>query len=490
MFISKLLRVTAFSVPALAGLLVLSLAAVNDAPPAKAGTPNVVGQEAAELPRIVFDNFEPGIRAQVRKVYEAARQRPRDAQAVGRLGMVLQAYEDYEAAAQCYARAHQTAPQEFQWLYLLAIAQAETGRHAEARETLRAALRVNADYVPAQLKLADTFLTIGDWRASQQLYEAVARTQAQLAQAHYGLGRVKAAQRDFTAAVAHYRQAIERSPLYGAAHYGLALAYRALGQTEAAAQSLALYQKYRLIRPTTPDPVLQAVAALNQGAAEQLRQGVELEAAGRLAEAIAAHERALAINPQFEQVRLNLITLYARNKQPEQAAAQYRELQAINPNLAESHYNFGVLLMEQQQFAPAAQAFARALAINPQFAEAHLNYGSLLEQQQRYDEALQHYQLAVAYRPNSRPAHFQLARLLIYKNDLPAAIKHLHQTLAPEDEETPRYLYALASAYVRAGDKANALKYARTSRDRATALQQTALLALIERDLQKLEQQR
>ena len=80
--------------------------------------------------------------------------------------------------------------------------------------------------------------------------------------------------------------------------------------------------------------------------------------------------------------------------------------------------------------------------------------------------------------------------MLIYKSRLPEAIEHLQQTLLPEDAETPRFTYALAAAYARAGDKASAVKFARIARDKAAALKQTELLSQIEKDLRVLEQER
>lgn len=484
----KLLRVTLFAIPVSWLWLVLVLFAAYHVL-ASAGTRHTSGQKSPELPQIIFENFGPGIREQVKQAYEEARKKPRAAQAVGHLGMVLQTYEDHERAAPCYELARQLAPQEFRWVYLLGLAQAALGR-PDAAMTLRAALQRRSDYVPAQLKLADVLLAAGAWEASERLYETALRQQPDLALAHYGLGRVKAARRDFAAALSHYRRACELSPRFGAAHYALALAYRALKQPEQAAAHLALHAEFKLVRPFVDDPVWQAVATLNAGAAARLQRGVELEAAGRLPEAIAEHEAALAIDPQFEQVRLNLITLYARTEQPAKAEEHYRALQRLNPNLAESHYNFGVALVQQQRSAEAAQAFRRAFEINPQFAEAHFNYAALLEGQKQFTEAIAHYRLAVAHKPNHRQARFQLARLLIHEGQLAEAITNLRQTLAPEDSETPRYTYALAAAYARAGDRAQALQYARAARDRAAALRQTALLVLIERDLKTLEQQR
>ncbi|MDX2029857.1 MAG: tetratricopeptide repeat protein [Blastocatellia bacterium] len=470
---------------AVACLLPLLLALVL-CPPGR-GQTRTPGRQAPALPVIVFENFGPGIREQVKRAYDEARRSPRDAAMLGRLGMTLHAYDEFENAAACYALARRSAPGEFQWAYLLGVAQAATGRTAEATTMLREALRLRPEDMPARLRLADLLFHAGELVESRQLYEAVIAKRPDLAAAHYGLGRVKAALRDPAAAAEHLRRACELSPEYGAAHYALAMAYRDLGQREQSTAELALYQQFRLVRPATPDPLLQSVAGLNVGAAERLRVGVALEAAGRLSEAIAEHEKALAINPLLEQAHLNLITLHARAGRFEKAEQQYRTLQTLNPNLAESHYNYGVMLLERKRFDEAGRAFRRCLEINPGYSEAALNLGRLLEMGARYDEALGQYEAAVESNPGRREAHFQLARMLLYKNRGPEAIEHLKRTLTPEDAETPRYLYALGAAYARSGDRPNAVRTLHAARDLAAAWKQTDLLARIEQDLKTLE---
>lgn len=66
-------------------------------------------------------------------------------------------------------------------------------------------------------------------------------------------------------------------------------------------------------------------------------------------------------------------------------------------------------------------------------------------------------------------------------------IRELQKTLQPEDENTPRYVYALGAAFARAGDRQNALRYIRQARDGAATRGQSAPLASIERDLSTLE---
>lgn len=441
------------------------------------------------LPAIDAGKFGPGIREQLKKAIEDARRNTDDPAIVGRLAMTLHAYQEYHLAATVYERAGQLEKDEFKWMYLQGICQAALGRNADAVKSFETALARRPDYLLGRLRLAETLLAANRLEESRGHYQAVIAGQPESPEAHYGLGRVKANQGDSDGAIASLVKACELAPNWGSAHYALALAYRNSGRGEEGkiSEHLELYQRNRLVRSLPVDSVLDAVAELNNGSFERLKRGVQLEAEGKLDESIAEHEGALEINPQLIQAHLNLIQLYARTSQTAKAEQRYRSTIAFNPNLAEAHYNIGVMYLNQKRYAEAARAFRLAVDSNPQYAEAHLNYGLLLEQEQKYDEALEHYRLAVEHRPNLREAHFQMARMLIYKNLMPEAIEHLKLTLTPEDDQTPRYTYALGAAYARAGDRASAIRFTRLARDKAAALNQTELLERIERDLKNLE---
>ena len=102
-------------------------------------------------PRVMFDKFGPGIREQVAKADEEARLKPNDANAVGRLAMILHSYEEFELASKFYMRARDLQPNEFQWIYLLADCEIALGRHErsnnDAARGLAKATRVFAGKV-------------------------------------------------------------------------------------------------------------------------------------------------------------------------------------------------------------------------------------------------------------------------------------------------------------------------------------------------------
>ncbi|MGE0882674.1 MAG: tetratricopeptide repeat protein [Blastocatellales bacterium] len=448
------------------------------------------GQSLPDLPEIVFDNFETDIREQVRKALADAKAKPRDALANGWLGMTLHTYEQYEFAAICYQRAHLLEPMEFRWAYYLGMTQAELGKQSEAAASFKAALRVDKDHLPAQLRLADALLADGQMTESRQLYELVIKRNAGIAQAYYGLGRIAAANGNQITAIGHYRKALELFPEYGAAHYSLGLALRNQGKTTEAQEHLALSQQLKLSRPTLEDPLIMAIAEMNAGASKYLKRGSLLESSGQIAESIVEHERALEINPWLVQAHINLISLYGRIGQVEKAERAYRAAIGINPDLADSYYNYGVLVFGQDRFKEAAQAFQKCLQLNPYYAEAHHNYAVIIEREGKLDEAAMHYRKAIENKPGYRSAHFHLGRILVNQNKMSEAIEQFQQTLTPEDEETPRYTYALGATYIRSGDRQKGIQYLREALKKASAMNQTQLANSIERDLKTLEQNR
>lgn len=439
------------------------------------------------LPRPNTSNLLPTVRQQLEDAYKSAELNSTSAEASGKLGMVFDAYEQYESAAVCYRRAHLLEPGSFRWLFYLGWVQAAQGMHEDAVRTLREAIRMNPDYVPARLALADSLFSIGNWEESQDIYLAISEAHPDNAEAHYGLGRARAARGDLAGARSSYVKSCELFPAYGAAHYELAMVHRKLGDAVQAQREFSVYEQNKGTAPPRQDSLRSDVTRLNLGSVARIRRGADLEQAGRIDEAIAAQEEALHLDPGAVQAHINLISLYGRLGQYDKATDHYKAALDQGGKRADLHYNYGVLLLRLGSRDEAEAAFERALQINPYYAEAHTNLGTLYEQHGRLNDALQQFTAALENRPDDRLAHFHLGRILANQDRYDEAIRHFLQIVTPEDEDTPRYLYAAAATYARAGDLPNALKYARMARDRAAALGQTQLLASIEKDLAALE---
>jgi tetratricopeptide (TPR) repeat protein len=439
------------------------------------------------LPRLAVDSFPPPAREAISDLHRQATARPDSAEAVGALARMLHAWELWEAAHQAYQRVQSLDPKAFEWRYLDAIVLQRLARHAEAATALRRALAVSPDYLPARVKIAEALLDAGSVDESKPLFGALAKQPAAEPIAELGLGRIAAAEGRHEAAVVHLQRAVALFPELGAAHYALALSYRALGRREDARRALALHERYGPRWPALDDPVLTRVIALKDDARAHVRRGLKLADAGDLAGAIAAHEIALASEPSLADAHANLISLYGRNRNWAKAQEHYRAVVALGVNLGDAHYDYGVLLALQEKWDLAEQAYRQALAVNPLHAQAHNNVGQVLERQRRFEDAAGSYRQAVESQPTFRLARFNLGRMLIALGRPGEAIVELEKLVEPRDAEAPRYLFALATAHVRAGHKDQGIKWATEARRLALELGQHDLAAAIERDLALLK---
>ncbi|HKW35177.1 MAG TPA: tetratricopeptide repeat protein [Candidatus Acidoferrum sp.] len=443
---------------------------------------------APEIPQVNIAGLPRETQDQVAKAYAAARKQPQDADAVGKLGMLLDSYHVSQDAALCYRRAHLLAPAAFKWLYYWGSLLLRENKMGEALPVLTSALQLEPEYLPAKLKAGEALLGVGKTDEAGKRYEGILKDYPETAEAYYGLGRVKAALGDQAAAAELFRQACQLFPTYGAAHYGLAVAYRKLGRIQEAEEQASLHERNNYIVPPLADPLRDELRALDMSAATHLERGVQLEQVGRTDDAVAETEKALELDPSLAKAHLNLLILYAKEGMGKQAEEHYKALVALDPNqFPDAYYNYGVLLVEEGKFDEAEKNFRKALAIAPSNDAAHNNLGYLLERQGKLEEAAIEYKKAIEANPSSRKAHFKLGRILVNQQHYAEAIEQLQQTLTPVDEDTPSYMYALGAAYGRAGDHAQALHYLEQARELAVLHGQNALASEIEKDLEQVK---
>ncbi len=433
------------------------------------------------LPTLAFEEMGEEARERLEAVHGASTRAPDDPETVGRLGMLLHAYQQYGSAEPCYERAHLLAPREFRWAYYLGTVRFFLGKDIEAATALRQALQLNPTYVPAQLALGDVLLAAGELDASREVYASVIAVQPELALAHHGLGRVQSAQADPQGAIEHYRQASELSESFGNVHYALALAYRDVGDSERSEAHLALYDRYRGVEQPLDDPLLADVQLLRASdAVRQFKVGLGHLGAGRAEPAIAAFESALEQDPTLVEARVNLISLYGRGGEVDKAVIHYRAALAIAPDHLNLHYNYGILMRSVERLDAAAEALERVVVLDPSHAGAHVNLGLVREQQDRIESAMAHYRMSLEHDPSTRLAHLQLGWILLSRGQSGDAAEHFQRLSSPVDAQTASFLFRAALAYGGTGQMPQAIDYALRARTQAETQGQTDLVAAID----------
>ena len=444
------------------------------------------GRLAPPLPTVNLDAFGPAPRQAIAEALAQAQAHADNAAAVGRLGMLLHAHDQFAVAASAYARAEALDPRRVAWPYYRADVAGKLGKHEEALAAVNRALAIDPRDRPSLVRRADLLWQTGRLEASEAAYRKLLGDQPRDAILLHGLGRVLSARGKAVDALTTLESACAAAPEFGAAHFTLANELRKAGRLDQAAHHMRMAQFHERSAPQVNDPLMAEIGELSQSAARYLRAGARLDREGKIEEAIEAHRRALAIDPDSAQAHSNLISLYARAGKPSLAEEAYRAALATGSGLADVHYNYGILCFQSGRRSEAVAAFEKALTSNPQHSGAHTNLGFLFMERGDGTAAMRHFEQALAVDRTNRLAHFHLGRILANQRQYAKAIAHFEQTLTPEDEATPGYLYALGIAQGRAGDPAAAAVSLKRARALAGRLGQAPLSAMIERDLRQL----
>jgi tetratricopeptide (TPR) repeat protein len=164
-------------------------------------------------------------------------------------------------------------------------------------------------------------------------------------------------------------------------------------------------------------------------AAELMNDGTALLSSGRVREAVACYQRAVALKPDDEEAHYNLGLAYAKAGQPAVAERHYREALRIFPEYAEAHNNLGNVLTRQKRYAEAVEAFKAALKLQPEYALAHNNLGRALAEQGAPSEGLPHFLEAVRLDTNYLEAHFNLGNSYLNIGRTNDAIRHFDEVV-------------------------------------------------------------
>ncbi len=189
---------------------------------------------------------------------------------------------------------------------------------------------------------------------------------------------------DWRDSIGFWSSAARAYPDCARAHYNLGQAWLAQSQPETAA---AEFEAALRIRPDS--------AHAQAGLADALAK-----IPGRLEEAIAHYQAALAQDPNFAEAHYNYGAALARASRIPEAAAQWQAAIQIKPDFAEAHYNLAVIYARQDRWQDAAAEYRAALRARPDYPEAHYGLGGAYLQLNRAEEALAELEAALHLRPD------------------------------------------------------------------------------------------
>lgn len=325
-------------------------------------------------------------------------------------GQIYHAYGFEPAAEACYRNAQLLLPGDYRWPYLRGFVQQQAGQLELAAASYRLALECDDSFVPALIHLAEVLQAQGELDEARQILAKALRLEPRSAAARAALGEIALAARSYQEAIEHLEQVLEQVPAANRYHYPLALAYRGLGDREAASRHLALRGEVG-VQP--PDSLIEGLEDLKRGERVHLLRGRRAFGAGRYAEAAAAFAEAVAARPDSARARVNLATALAFSGSRQAAVKELNEALALEPDNLTARFNLGRLMLESGQIELAIPQLRAVAEGDPKDLRAVLSLAQALRRAGHLEESLRWYGVAVELDPGQEEARLKEAAVLV-----------------------------------------------------------------------------
>ena len=346
------------------------------------------------LPQLALDTYPVTARDAIARAHQDAAAHDTDAQAVGTLGRVLHAWEQWNAAHTAYTRAAALAPRTFDWPYLDAVVLQRLARPSDA---VAAARNRAVDRSRQPAGPAETGGGIARCGGPREEWPAVRRADRPGVRACRAVRPRAHRRRAGPAGRGRHPLSTRHRPLPGVRLGPLRAGplVSGPGSNRGRARGDGGARTYGARWPALPDPVLATVTSLREDAGALLQRGVKLADAGDVDGAIAAHE-ACARDRSVARTgtRQPDLALRAHAQLVEGGGAlpggrrAWRQRRRRAVQLRRPAWDAGAVGRGGRRVPQGAR---RSIRCTPQ---AHNNLGQILERSRKFEEAMGEYRRA------------------------------------------------------------------------------------------------
>jgi tetratricopeptide (TPR) repeat protein len=202
---------------------------------------------------------------------------------------------------------------------------------------------------------------------AEQMLRQVLDHEDRLADVHEMLGVICHTRGNFIEAEHHFERALAINPGYTEAALNLAVTYNDRGKYEAARQ---VYARIR----GTPSGSLQGLDPFARGKIANMHAevGQAYADAGLSREAITEYEKAVALCPQFADLRTRLGLLLREINDLARAREQYEAAVDARPSYVPARVQLGVTLLALGETEAAAEQWRKVLELDPDNVRAKM----------------------------------------------------------------------------------------------------------------------
>jgi Flp pilus assembly protein TadD len=302
---------------------------------------------AADVPAPRLEGMEPRVRAIIVDKRREVLENLGRGDAWGRFGMVLHAHEVGEDARHAYRVAHELAPYDFRWAYLLAEVLHEQGLDQVDLEAVESAYRtaeeLDPEYAPLHVRLGEVRTQRGDYAGARDAYSHALELDPTIITARCGLARSLLTLGESERALDVIRTAAQERPDDWEVQMILARAWGKMGDREKAraaadrARTLPQAIEFR-------DPVAATVMNYAVSATACFKRAEALYNDGNYPDALLNLRVVAEVRPDHGAVQERIGWCQLRLDRPEAAAASFRRALSLDDSLRQAHAGLAMAL--------------------------------------------------------------------------------------------------------------------------------------------------
>lgn len=385
-----------------------------------------------------LSKFDPLVAQAIRRSLWEARVFRFDVDRWLKLGMIYEANDVSDLAAQCYEYVVSRRPDDARYWYRLACATERTGDATTALGHLDRAIALVPKFSPIHWRRGWWLLELGDRQAARGEFEMALKLDAAAAGACAGMAMCLLQEGNSTEAIEILEQLARRSN-DPHVHRLLGSAYLQAGRRDEATVQMHLAGE---ARAHWPDRWSDDMFAYTTGIAFITLTASELAATDASA-VVRLLEPLPATYPDNETLQCSLGKAYGQLGRVDQAMASFERALAIQPRSSIACSGVSATWQARRDFEKAMQWIDRAIELNPRMGILHQQRGRVLLDMLREREAIAEFERAFELEPGNVAALVLKGRTQLRIGDWNGAEQSFRRALAGNP--------TLASAHVGLG---------------------------------------
>lgn len=222
------------------------------------------------------------------------------------------------------------------------------------------------DHLKQILLLGREHYEQGEYDKAEYLLRQVVNEAHGFADVHHMLGVIAHSKGDFVQAESYFERAVAINPNYTEAQLNLMVTYNELGKYEAARGV------YATVSERAPSGAAKDDFAKGKIANMHAEIALAYQDLGMRSEAVRELEKAVALCPQFADLRTRLGVLLRDSGDRSAAREQFEAAKAVNPKYVPARTMLGVLLLGFGEHVLALREFEQVLELDPENKTAHM----------------------------------------------------------------------------------------------------------------------